>query len=78
MVGEELVLVLHLEHGQSFSEELRQEIAARNNRLINYKRIHGVVVYNEDFPLTASLKIIRVALAERLEKLNREQAIFPI
>ena len=66
MVGEQLVLVIHLEHGQAFTEELRREIAARNNRLINYKRVHGMVVYDEDFPLTASLKIIRKALAERL------------
>ena len=75
MVGEQLVLVIHLEPGKTFTEELNQEIVARNNRLINYKRIHGLVVYDEDFPLTASLKIIRVALAERLGKLKREEAV---
>jgi len=78
MVSEQLVLVIHLDHGQTFTEDLRKEIAARNSRLINFKRVHGVVLYNEEFPLTASLKIIRVALAERLGKLNREQAILPI
>jgi long-chain acyl-CoA synthetase len=78
MVSEQLVLVVHLEHGVAFTEELRREIAARNNRLINYKRLHGIVLYHEDFPLTASLKIVRVALAERLGKLNREQAILPV
>src|SRR3974390_2401137 len=78
MVGEQLVLVIHLEPGKTVTEELQQEIAARNNKLINYKRIHGVVVYGEDFPLTASLKIIRVALAERLGKLKREEAIQPV
>jgi long-chain acyl-CoA synthetase len=78
MVGEQLVLVVHLEHGQPFSEELKREIATRNKRLINYKRVHGVVIYDEDFPLTASLKIIRVALAERLGKLDRERAILPV
>ena len=78
MVGEQLILVIHLEHGQAFTEELRKEIAARNSRLINYKRIHGIVVCNEDFPLTASLKIIRVQLAERLGKLERSQEILPV
>ena len=78
MVGEQLVLVIHPEPGKAFTEQLSQEIAARNNRLMNYKRIYGVVVYDEDFPLTASLKIIRVALAERLGKLKREEAIRPI
>jgi long-chain acyl-CoA synthetase len=78
MVGEQLVLVIHLDHGQTWTDELRKEIVARNNRLINYKRIHGVVLYDQDFPLTASLKIIRVALAERLGKLRREQAIVAV
>jgi long-chain acyl-CoA synthetase len=78
MVAEKMVLVVHLEPGQAFTEELRTEIAARNNRLLNFKRVHGIAVYDEDFPLTASLKIIRIALAERLGKLDREQAILPI
>ena len=78
MVGEQLVLVIHLEHGQTFTEELRKEIVERNSRLLNFKRVHGIVLYQEDFPLTASLKIIRVALAERLGKLKREEAILPI
>jgi long-chain acyl-CoA synthetase len=78
MVGEQLVLVIHLEPGKTFTEELRQEIAQRNSKLINYKRVHGIVVYNEDFPLTASLKIIRVSLAERLGKLDRNQAVAPV
>jgi long-chain acyl-CoA synthetase len=78
MVQEKMVLVVHLEPGQAFTEELRSEIAARNNRLLNYKRVHGIVLYQEDFPLTASLKIIRNALAERLGKLDREQVILPI
>jgi long-chain acyl-CoA synthetase len=75
MTGEKLVLVIHLESGQQFGEELRQDINARNNRLLNYKRIHGVVLLDEDFPRTASLKIKRNALAERLLKLESASAI---
>jgi long-chain acyl-CoA synthetase len=78
MVAEKLVLVLHLEQGQAFTEELKNEIVARNNRLVNYKRIHGIVLFQEDFPLTASLKVIRKALAQRLGNLDRDQAILPI
>ncbi|HXY00865.1 MAG TPA: AMP-binding protein [Candidatus Limnocylindrales bacterium] len=78
MVGERLVLVIRMDQGQAYSEDLRKEIAARNSRLINYKRIHGVVLYGEDFPLTASLKIIRVALAEQLRTLRREEAILQV
>src|SRR6202171_298897 len=78
MAGEKLVLVLHLDPGQQYSEELRRDINARNNRLLNYKRIHGVVLLDEDFPRTASLKIKRNLLAERLAKLDRAAAILPL
>src|SRR6202048_1957979 len=50
MAGEKLVFVLHLEPGQKYSKELRREINVRNNRLLNYKRVHGVVLLDEDFP----------------------------
>jgi len=78
MAGEKLLLVVHLEQGQSMTEELRKDITARNNRLINYKRVHGMVVYGEDFPLTASMKVKRNVLAERLGRLDRNSAILPI
>src|SRR5712664_1086447 len=47
MVGEQLVIVLGLEPGQSFTETLRAEIHARNLRLLNYKRISGCVLWND-------------------------------
>jgi long-chain acyl-CoA synthetase len=78
MTGEQLVLVTHLEPGQPLSDELRREINARNQRLLNYKRIHGVVLLEEDFPRTASLKIKRNVLAERLAKLDRATAVLPL
>ena len=78
MVGEKLVLVIHLEPGQHFGEELRRDINARNNRLLNYKRVHGIVVLDEDFPRTASLKIKRNVLAERLACLDSASTILPL
>src|SRR5207245_3054684 len=50
MVGEKLVLALHAEPGQQYSQQLREDLNARNNRLLNYKRIDGVVLLEEDFP----------------------------
>jgi long-chain acyl-CoA synthetase len=78
MAGEKLVLVLRLELGQQFTDQLRQDINARNNRLLNYKRIHGVALLDEDFPRTAALKIKRNDLAERLAKLASAAAILPL
>jgi acyl-coenzyme A synthetase/AMP-(fatty) acid ligase len=45
---------------------------------LNYKRIHGVVLFDADFPRTASLKIKRNALAEQLAKLDRADAFLPL
>ncbi len=78
LVGEQLVLVLRLEQGQALIDDLRRDISARNNRLLNYKRVHGIVLFNEDFPRTASLKIKRNILAERLAQLDRASAILPL
>jgi len=78
MVGEQLILALHLENGQSYSDAVRDDIIVRNNRLLNYKRVHGVVLLEEDFPRTASLKIKRNILAERLAQLDRTSAILPL
>src|SRR5215475_3854351 len=78
MVGEQLILALHLENGQTYTDALRSDIIARNNRLLNYKRVHGVVLVDEDFPRTASLKVKRNILAERLAQLDRSSAILPL
>jgi long-chain acyl-CoA synthetase len=78
MTGEQLVLAIHLEQNQTFTEDLRREISARNSRLLNYKRIHGIILVNDDFPRTASLKIKRNVLAERLAALDRASAVLPL
>ncbi len=66
MVGEKLVLVIHPEAGAAVTNDLVAEIAERNRRLLNYKRISGYLVWDRDFPLTASLKIKRGELAEQI------------
>jgi len=66
MVGEKLVLVIHPEAGVEVTNDLVAEIAERNRRLLNYKRISGYLVWDRDFPLTASLKIKRGELAEQI------------
>src|SRR6185437_2898705 len=66
MVGEKLILVAHLEPGKSMTPELAAEIAARNSRLLNYKRVSGYLLWDGDFPLTASMKLKRSVLAEEI------------
>jgi long-chain acyl-CoA synthetase len=66
LVGEKLVIVLHPEAGQPFTAEARANLEERNRRLVNYKRIHGYLLWERDFPLTAAMKIKRGVLAEEI------------
>jgi long-chain acyl-CoA synthetase len=64
-LGEEiLILVLRLEQNQQFTDALREEIIARNRKLPDFKRVTGYLVWDKDFPRTASMKIKRSVLAE--------------
>jgi long-chain acyl-CoA synthetase len=78
MHKEQLVLVLRLDPGQTLTEDLKRDISTRNARLLNYKRVHGMVLHDEDFPRTASMKIKRIILAERLAQRDRATAIVPL
>ncbi len=63
LTGEQLVLVIHPDPAQNLNGAIRNEIDLRNQRLLPYKRISGYVLWSEDFPRTASLKIKRNVLA---------------
>ncbi len=63
---EQLLLVVHPAPGEDLSEVVRQQIRERNRRLPEYKRVHGYLIWDRDFPRTASLKIKRTVLAEEI------------
>jgi long-chain acyl-CoA synthetase len=64
--GEMLVLALRLEQNQDFSDSLRDELVSRNRRLPDFKRVSGYILWEKDFPRTASLKIKRNDLAQEI------------
>jgi len=78
MVGEQLVIVLHPEPGQPISETMRAQLAERNQKLINYKRVSGYLVHDSDFPRTASLKIKRLSLAEEIRQSQDRSNVVPL
>jgi long-chain acyl-CoA synthetase len=65
---EMLVITLRLEQNQHFDSKLLDEIMARNRRLPDFKRVGGYLIWEKDFPRTASMKIKRQALAEEMGK----------
>jgi long-chain acyl-CoA synthetase len=78
MVGEQLVLVLHQDAGQTISDKVAANVAERNRRLLNYKRISGYLIWDGDFPLTASMKIKRAELAEQIRRRCDRSAVVPL
>jgi long-chain acyl-CoA synthetase len=63
--GEMLVLVLYPD-SQPVTDSVREDIALRNRGLPDFKRVGGYVLWNKDFPRTASMKIKRNDLAHEI------------
>ena len=78
MSSEMLVIVLRLEAGREFNEDLRRNLAERNRRLPDFKRVRGCVIWDRDFPRTASLKIKRIELAEQLRTARDRSAVIEL
>jgi long-chain acyl-CoA synthetase len=72
---EMLIMVLRLEQNQHFDSVLLQTIIERNRRLADFKRVGGYVIWEKDFPRTASMKIKRQALAEEIGKAAERGAV---
>jgi long-chain acyl-CoA synthetase len=76
LLGEQLMIVMRLEQGAEATPALVSELRARNRALPDFKRLSHYLVWDEDFPRTASMKIKRGILAERIaQKLDREAAL---
>jgi len=74
--SELLVLVVRLEQNQELTQGLKDEIGKRNRTLPDYKRVGGYILWDKDFPRTASMKTKRPVLAEQMaQKLERAAAV---
>jgi long-chain acyl-CoA synthetase len=78
MLGEQLVLVLHPDPTQNVNGGIQGEVERRNQRLLPYKRVSGYVLWPDDFPRTASLKIKRNVLAEQIGRQIDRSAVQPL
>jgi long-chain acyl-CoA synthetase len=75
MLGERLIIVLRLNPGAEFTSALRQELDSRNRRLPDFKRVSGYLIWDRDFPRTASFKIKRGVLAEEIARRVERAAV---
>ncbi len=69
------MLVLRLEQNQQIDEGLAQDLVARNRRLPDFKRVGGYLLWQQDFPRTASLKIKRGELAAQIAASTARDAV---
>lgn len=72
---EMLIVALRLEQNQRFDATLLEEVLKRNRRLPDFKRVGGYLIWETDFPRTASMKIKRQMLAEELGKTLERAAV---
>lgn len=76
LVGEELVMVLRPKDGSQSLEGVLDEVRAVNRQLSDYKRLSRYVMWPDEFPRTASMKIKRRDLAAKIrEAKSREDAL---
>jgi long-chain acyl-CoA synthetase len=76
LAGEQLMIVLRLDPGTAITKGLLEDLRSRNRSLADFKRLSGYVLWEEDFPRTASMKIKRNVLAEQIAtRLARETAV---
>ena len=72
---EMLVLVLHPDLNQEITSTALDDIAERNRRLPDFKRVGGYLAWDKDFPRTASMKIKRNDLAEQIRSTASRDAV---
>jgi long-chain acyl-CoA synthetase len=72
---EALVIVVRPSQGDEPSQALLDELRQRNRSLPDFKRVFGYVVWTDEFPATASLKIKRNVLADALRGRDRAHAL---
>lgn len=65
--GEELTVVVRPKKGQDVAE-LLQALVEQNRKLVDYKRVSSFVLWQEEFPHTASMKTKRPKLAEQVRE----------
>ena len=72
---EMLLLALRLEPNQRFDSKLLEDISARNRILPDFKRVGGYLIWERDFPRTASMKIKRQELAADMAESVERSAV---
>ena len=69
LTGEQLIVVLRAKSGvlrAQLEGPVLEEIRRRNRKLMDFKRVSAYVIWADEFPRTASLKLKRAVLAKEI------------
>ncbi|HEY8670783.1 MAG TPA: AMP-binding protein [Terriglobales bacterium] len=75
LTGEKLVLVLRPDVNQQVTSSIEDDIASRNRRLPDFKRVGGYLIWEKDFPRTVKMDIKRSSLAGEIRNSMDRSAI---
>jgi long-chain acyl-CoA synthetase len=76
--GEQLMIVIRPKDDAAI-KDLIDGLQARNRKLADFKRLSGYIVWSEEFPRTASMKVKRNVLRDELaEHLERDSALMEL
>ena len=67
--AEQLTIVVRLQNGQC-QEALSGMVKEHNRKLVDFKRVGSIVLWQDEFPRTASEKLKRSLLAEQIRDAN--------
>ena len=74
LTGETLTLVVRPREGEE-AENLVEAVDARNRKLAEHKRIRNILLWEDEFPRTASMKVKRLDLATQVQEMDREALV---
>jgi long-chain acyl-CoA synthetase len=79
LAGEQLMIVLRLDPGAEMTDGLMDDLRSRNRSLADFKRLSGYLLWEDDFPRTASMKIKRNVLAEQIAaRVSRDTGVMDL
>jgi len=76
-LDDEMLLAI-VRAGEGDEPSVTEALARHNGRLPDYKRVRGVLLWDREFPRTASMKLKRNVLAEEVRSRLERDAVEPI
>lgn len=75
LADEELMVVIRPKEKKKITKDTLADLRERNRKLADFKRVTSYVIWNEEFPRTASMKVKRNVLRDELAQKKRDKLL---